>query len=134
MKQNWPFIKFQTWEGVFLFGPLVFGDSPILPCRTITVALLRLISIPCSRLISRTIVAEDFLSRWRGGRPDYTAILAVASFLAFNSIFFSQIFMALSCCFSFDRRLRLMFTVLDNYNGRLRLAVKLNAVEAGDNK
>ena len=119
---------------MFLFGPLVFGDSPIFPCRTIIVALLRLISLPCSRLISRTIVAADFLSGWQGGRPDDTAILAVASFIAFNSIFFSQIYMASSCFFSFDRLLRLLFNELDNSDDRLRLEVELNAVEAGNNE
>ena len=118
----------------YLFGPLVFGDSLILPCRTIIVLLLRLISLPCYRLISRTIVAADFLSGWQGGRPDETAILVFSSFIAFHYIFFSRIFMAFSCCFSFDRRLHFIFNGMDTSYDRLRLAVKLNAVEAGDNE
>ena len=42
--------------------------------------------------------------------------------------------MEFSCCFFFDRCLHLIFTGLANTDDRLRLVVKLNAVEAGDNE
>ena len=70
---NDPFIKLQTWKGIFLFGPLVCGDSPIITCRTIIVALLKILSLTCYRFISRTIVTAEFLSGWRGGRLYYWA-------------------------------------------------------------